>query len=166
MFRRYVTIVLILGYVASQMASLSHAHGSQPAGHDERPHVHGSWITRLLGIADEATNERDASHRHHDHSHGGHSHTHDRPQAPSVPTEPANPDHDSTCIYLADGGHGALNSGTGAFFASVFHQAHFADEAVCSHLQATPIIVRQLQRPPDSLLSGCALILKLRTLRI
>lgn len=100
MFRRVVSLLLLLCVLLTQLATtLAHAHcGSQPAGHDLRPHVH--------------TNSALAGPRHdhnagdHNHGHGGH---HDdvlddvAPDARGTPlaTSPAPPsDHDADAIYV------------------------------------------------------------------
>lgn len=92
MIRRCKTAVLLLAYLASQVAVLPHAHGAgevdMPADHDVRPHVH------FLG----ATHSHGHGHPHHHHGEGA-AHSHALP----VKSEPASdevPGHDSDAVYL------------------------------------------------------------------
>jgi hypothetical protein len=148
------------------MAVLPHAHAVQAAGHDARPHAHGNWLNQLLAAVVDASDEHDSSHGHHHHSHGGHSHSHDEPQRAPVPVEPAGDNHDSTCVYLSDCGNVVPSSGSIADLTLELGQALFADGILGDVGNQTPTKVRRLPRPPDSLFDGCALLLKLRTLRI
>lgn len=73
MFRRCVSLLVIAGFLASQLAAVPHAHGgASPEGrreHDAAPHFHWAWLSH-------------AAH-HHDHSHSpsGHEHSHSGPQS-------------------------------------------------------------------------------------
>lgn len=95
MYRRVVSLLLLPGLLLTQSAALGHSHGgSQPAGHDLRPHFHAAPTS--------------AGHGHGCHHHGpdGHHHPHataDDGPGPDTRTPPAGPqsDHDSSAVYTA-----------------------------------------------------------------
>lgn len=96
MYRRVVSLFLLPYVLLTQAAAFGHSHGgSQPAGHDLRPHIH--------------TTRAPAGHRHdhgrHHHGGGGHHHdadnvTSDAPTTPTFPHPEPLPDHDSDAIYI------------------------------------------------------------------
>jgi hypothetical protein len=86
MVRRSIATVLILAYLAFQLAAVPHAHEAIVAADHGATHVHVSWL------AGECS---DSGHGHqgHSHEHAGHSHTPDRP---------AEPEHDSDAVYFSN----------------------------------------------------------------
>lgn len=96
MSRCVVSLLLVPCVLLSQMAplALAHAHsGSEPAGHDLRPHAHTSL-------------PRPSYEHEHDHSHDGHRHDHVIDPNESFPLpitlQPApQSDHDSDAVYVA-----------------------------------------------------------------
>ncbi len=98
MYRRIVSLLLLPCVWLTQSAAVGHSHGgSQPTGHDLRPHVH--------------TNPCSAPHSHDHHHHGpeGHHnhHHHDGDDVPesdaqsSLPEQESPSDHDSDAIYIS-----------------------------------------------------------------
>jgi hypothetical protein len=100
MFRRAVSLIVMLGFVAGQMAAIPHAHGQDhlDLDHDSRPHIHVSW------------------HEHVGHSQGDDEHAHHHPgkesHSPSTQSETdLNQDgHDSDAAYLPAGADNSLPS--------------------------------------------------------
>lgn len=99
MYRRIVSLLLLPCVLLTQSAAFGHSHGgSQPAGHDLRPHVHTNPVP--------AGHHHDHDDGHHHHGHGGHHHdvvndvASDAPVTP--PTQSPEPlsDHDSDAIYV------------------------------------------------------------------
>lgn len=99
MFRRCVSVLLLLGYVAGELATVPHAHGGlsveQQTQHDARPHIH-------LGPF---------AHRHeHGHPPAGHSHRHlsdhepagEADQSPAE-SHPSGSEHDRAAIFFPSG---------------------------------------------------------------
>ncbi len=90
MYRRVVSLILLPCVLLTQSAAaLGHTHGgSQPTGHDLRPHFH--------------TNSIPASHEHGHHHHGRDDHHHhdegDDGDEPDTP-EPLS-DHDSDAVFI------------------------------------------------------------------
>jgi hypothetical protein len=161
MFRRILSTLLIVGYVASQVAALPHEHASQPAGHGARPHVHGDWLAGLVSDVPSDRHHRNGGH-HHAHSHS-HPHTKTTPTpAPAAPLEPA---HDHDCVYLPQPTTG-LNEARPADDSGQFGDCIASlDEVAAS---ADSLILDSARRclSPHWLKGHCALYLTLRTLRI
>jgi hypothetical protein len=88
MFRRSVSIVVMLGLVTGQTAAFPHAHAEdrEPFDHDARPHIHLSWFEHV------SDSHNDGQH-HHDND-GDHS----QPRSPDVNID--HDDHDSDAVYL------------------------------------------------------------------
>ncbi len=86
MFSRCISIFVIVGFVASQLAAVPHLHSwssfADQQQHDATPHLHLDW----LGFSDHS----------HEHSHGGqtHSHCHIK-HSHAAPVEDHN---DSACV--------------------------------------------------------------------
>src|SRR5262245_13412110 len=88
MYRRCVSALVLLGFVAGQLAAAPHTHaGFLPEDqreHDARPHIH------LGGHS-----------HHHGHSHGGHSHGHSTDPKPSRGhVAELGVEHEADAIYL------------------------------------------------------------------
>lgn len=162
MFRRCITTLVLLGFVACQLATVPHAHGDcsaeQQREHDARPHIHvGS-----------------CGHSHdHNSSHGEHSH---RPlidsQPPAHDELPRNDcgasyaEHDVDAIYLPCGAtYPAVTKDqrtTGS--ANAVHSTEINCSANC--FQVPQPSLSALHRPPNDGLAGAKLFLTLRNLRI
>ena len=158
MFRRCVSILVMLGYLAGQSAAVPHAHaGGSQHDHDAcEPHIHLSWFGD--------------HHRHHEH--------HDRDNFAAAPDHEdlalhvgfvrgTAADHDDEAVYVPSGltaGATTDENTTGPLkwqmptelysFAAVIGVS-FDAASFGAHL-----------RPPDSTGQDCALYLKLWTLRI
>lgn len=149
MFRRIVSILVLLGFIAGQSAVMPHAHGGlEPVGHDATPHIHLSL------------------HHSHSHCHGSHKHSHHSHQpSPAGQLCKAVVDHDADAIYLptvtpfVERGSDEL-SGLQIQFAllltsvAIDLSAADAQQASFGH------------HPQDICAPNCALYLQLRALRI
>jgi hypothetical protein len=157
--RRCISLCVIIGVFASQLAMVPHAHaGMSPVErqqHGGTPHFHGGW--------------QGHGHHVHGHSHNGRSHHHDCPTesesapAPDIRTSLG---HDATAVFfpanvtLASAGPGQsaqLELATGP-----------GELAVCQ-----PIVELERTgggfergRPPDRVLDDSGRYLVLRNLRI
>lgn len=95
MFKRLTCLLLMPCLLLTRSAALGHVHvDGQPAGHEQRPHVH--------------TNKHDSTHHHPYHHHGhthhphdsdGHEHESTSPQQRQSKT-PADSGHDSDAIFV------------------------------------------------------------------
>jgi hypothetical protein len=87
MFRKGLSLIVMLGFVLGQMAALPHAHAasSTPANHDSRPHIHVPCF---------AANGHSHDEGHHHHADGSHHHS------PVCDHEKQGHDHDSDAVYL------------------------------------------------------------------
>ncbi len=161
-FRRFLTAVLIMGYLACQMATVPHAHAHQTADHDFRAHVHWDWFA---GRSDGDATATPESSAHHGHVHRGdhHGHSHEQPSTPT-PAEHNGSDHDATCVYVPHNAH--VSAAAMASFPPCGKLATAI--AACDYFASVdPRPSLSFHVPPeDSLIGGCALILRLRTLRI
>jgi hypothetical protein len=91
MFRRGASILLIVVYLAGQLAAAPHAHArtmSEPSHHDARPHVHVSWFGH--------GHTHEDGHSHHHHHHDGANES----QAAASYSATSSEDHDSDAVYL------------------------------------------------------------------
>jgi hypothetical protein len=164
MFRRCLTAVLVMGYLACQMATVPHAHAFQAADHDLRAHVH------LIGLAwfgGETSTANDKSTNDHGHSHHGehHGHSHDEQPVHAVLPGHDGSAHDATCVYVPHDEHvsaSVMSSFPPCLELATAFASWEASAVLCSY--ATP--AAHHAPPEDLLVGGCALILRLRTLRI
>jgi hypothetical protein len=154
MFRRFVSLLVIAGMFASQLAAIPHAHGEmsreEQQKHSATPHVH------VFG------------HCQHCHSHchsNGHSHHHEN-EPESGPPQPAGDgyNHDSTTIYLGDSANLATTVGIASVtpttvldLPSSFAPTTFGFDG--SNVPALP------WHPPDEVADDSEIYLTLRTLR-
>lgn len=162
MLQRFLCAILLLGYVASQMAALPHAHASQPPGHSSRPHLHSGWF---MGLAHEA---RVHHHRHsHDAGEHGHQHSPSRHdfELPSNVAFAAEPGHDEDAVYVAD----AVQLGKVRAHTNLTTQLEKSATTVIAPV-VTPTEGQLFLWLPETAFphrpGGCALYLTLRTLRI
>jgi len=159
MLRRCISLLVIIGLFANQLASVPHAHAGISAEeqqkHDATPHFHWTWRSH-----------------HHDeggHSRDGHSHHHDRPSEPAK--EPTLPDgqngvgHDATAVYCP-----------GSVAAAPVVQQQVLYLSLLSAVGTLSLCPPPAElgrgagfgqgRPPDKVLDGSNIYLKLRNLRI
>ena len=89
MFRKGLSLIVMLGFVMGQMAALPHAHAasSTPANHDSRPHIHVPCF---------AANGHSHDEGHHQHHHADGSHHH----SPVSDDQKQSHNHDSDAVYL------------------------------------------------------------------
>lgn len=97
MVRRCKTLVLLMAYLASQVAAMPHAHGASdsadiPSDHDACPHVHVFWCGHTHGHCNE--------HQHHHHEHGA-ADSHGLRANSNYATDEQS-GHDNDAAYLAD----------------------------------------------------------------
>jgi hypothetical protein len=154
---RAITILVLLGYLAGQMAAMPHAHATAHADHPWQPHVH-------LSVDDAAHVHHSHDGRHH-HDDGRHDDDIDPPNANGALV--AAEDHDADAVYVSAVVQATSRSGVD----SGIH-------AKCLSPQATPadVCIAALEWVSKALAlsdcaSGiiephCALYLSLRTLRI
>lgn len=156
MLRRVLSLLVIAGLLAGQLAAVPHAHAGltaeQQREHDANPHVHCH-----------------ASHHHgHDHACCDHGHQHGRSKR-----EPGQP--------LPDGFNNLEHDASAVDVAELAKVAPFGGNASpdWSHITSDVILAfdtesvvglsdasSRLRRPPDILLDGSDTFLKLRNLRI
>ena len=149
MFRRCVSLLVLLGFIAGQLATVPHAHGANCHSggheHDSRLHFH-------LG-------GHDHPHRH---DQGG---RHGAVPGESFPVpggSTGKQDHDADAIYLADGAAIALAAG----HESAGGAATFVSAEVPGKVWQFDGGAAAPFHPPDSLPAVGKLFLTLRTLRI
>ena len=147
MFQRVVSILVLIGFIAGQLAAVPHAHcGYSPAEqreHDARPHVH-------VG-----------SHSH-DHSHS-HSHASGSksPDSPDYPPAREEVEHDADAVSLPSGVFTACSREDQRTLTSSY-PIIAADVAAQLPLPAALAPAD----PPDVRSPGAKVFLKLRNLRI
>lgn len=156
MYRRDTAIIVLVAFLAGQLATVPHAHArggdNSPADHDVRPHFH---VGGSHGHSHEHAHER--GHAHH------HDHETDHAHSPEGEAGSADADHDSDAVYLADD-HSAAFVGKSATTVAFGHavSAITAPAFICAPRQPFPIDVEF----PDVCRSRCPLYLMLRALRI
>lgn len=97
MFRKLLTLLLLPCVLMSQSAVFGHAHGgSEPAGHELRPHLHTSGTSHEHDHSQEHADE--GHHHHHGPGHHAHGQKEQRSDSNSQPVTPA--EHDSDAVYL------------------------------------------------------------------
>ena len=165
MFRRYVTCLLLVSYLITGLAGGTHAHASPWEELHSRPHLHCDWFIELITFHAAPA----AQGGPHDHPHTGHGHAHDRGcddacNAPACVECPH--DHDSTCVYLADQTH-VVSAAAAPARQDIVHPPVATVDMYAQDLVWVTILRPQWAHPPpESLVGGYDLILKLRTLRI
>jgi hypothetical protein len=162
MFRRCVSLLVIVGLFASQLAAIPHAHGAtsseEQQKHDAKPHIH------LFGHC---------SHSHsHSHAKDDHHHHHDsipsEDESANHPLAPISdvPEHDSDAFYFV---------ASPSIFAGSTTQIHTISAMVMALQTPTAGWAGEHQaesarglpwHPPDTVLDDSETYLTLRTLRI
>jgi hypothetical protein len=158
MYRRLTAIIVLVAFLAGQLATVPHAHAhggdNSAADHDVRPHFHVGGLHRH---SHEHAHERGHAHHHE------HDHETDHAHSPQGEAGSADADHDSDAVYLADD-HSAAFVGTSATTVAFGHavSAITAPAFTCAPRQPFPIDFEF----PDICRSRCPLYLILRALRI
>ena len=156
MVRRCTTTLLMMVFLANQLAVVPHAHGDssecRPSDHDARLHVH----THVL-CADHA-----------EHSHrGGHTHGRDCGESHSEPSRSESApehDHDSDAVYLPNDTGGSLPAKS-----IVLPHSFQVVSTLAVAATLTPMAISESWAAadfPDKCSPGCPLYLALRALRI
>jgi hypothetical protein len=145
MSRRILPFLIVIAYLAGQLAAVPHTHPEEPAGHVSRSHLHVKGLVSAHNHSHE---------HHHNHRHSG---SHNSP-AKSAPV-----DHDDTCMYLPQAATPALQAKVELSDAAVAY-AGFTGNS--SPHDTALLDTATSSAPPDVLRSGCDLCLILRTLRI
>jgi len=162
MIRRGISTIVLLGYLAGQLAFVPHAHAGAPGndGHCWQTHVHVS--------------ASDAQHRHgHDHCHygdhcgkGGHHHADDSGLDGNGMLK-AGIEHDADAVYVSTVAQArsrtGKTSGVEAEYSSP--QAYAASNTLGLAFRQDASFIGN-HRVPDTTVPHCALYLSLRTLRI
>ena len=162
MTRRLASLGALLGYVAGQMAALPHAHpngNAHGAWQSAMPHVHSS-------LPSAAAHEHEDGHRH-GHHHHGHHHESAHAKIAATDSISSSNDHDADAFYFAASStHLELRDGSELWWLTA-HAAHSFSQIVgTSPSEENGAGFDAPQHPPDGGYFGCALFLKLRTLRI
>lgn len=162
MFRRCISILVIIGLCASQLAVVPHAHAGitaeQQQKHDATPHFHCNWFGH--------------DHHGHDHSHGDRGHKHEHPSKPAkgstdkpLPDGVASVDHDANAVYVPTPANAVAAGKQQDLPTSSLIWA-----ALCVCQGANPTTdsdeVSPNWRPPDAVMDGSGTYLTLRNLRI
>jgi hypothetical protein len=161
MFRRCVSTLVLIGFVAGQLAAVPHAHGGcspeEQREHDARPHVHVGFC----------------GHSHdHDDSHSGHAHNRATDEVSPASGQQLfdgggarNAEHDADAIYLPCGAYPvAVKDQRTASSADLIHSTVSGSDAI--GLLPEPRYVAVPIHPPDGYSPCVKLFLILRNLRI
>lgn len=153
MANRRTTTLLMMAYLASQLAAVPHAHGGggQPSDHNARSHVHVSWFAWLSHFPDRDT--------HHEECDACHS----LPISSDLTGE--HDGHDSDAVYLANEtgtaslvGKSVISLDSLQFVSMLAIAAAPMTSAICDCWAEASF--------PDKCSSGTPLYLTLRALRI
>ena len=156
MLRRCAASLALLGFIAGQLASLPHAHGSVSLSDQ---HQHDSWPHFHLGHG-----KHSQSHSHsHSHAHGDAS-KRKKCNCPSDGFDKRS-HHDSDRVDLPTGASDVTaGAGRHCAFDGASLKAVFPSPVTCLPLEAEQW--PDPSRPPDIRPAACKIFLKLRTLRI
>ena len=166
MFRGCVSLLVLIGFLASQLATIPHAHGAASAeeqrNHDATPHFHGNSPS-------------------HSHSHSGRNHAHPH-HTPAKPQSKTSADSSSGELTgrLAGADHRGAEHDADAIFvnARAVDRSSTTDRAAsalqlavlalpCAGSAASSIATPTLRwHPPDIVLDASDSYLTLRNLRI
>jgi hypothetical protein len=160
MLQRGVSLLVLIGFAASQLATVGHAHAwtslPEQQQHDATPHVH--WFGS-------------SSHRH-EHTHGGHSHPHKRGQSNSsqdrddaTPT-PGQTDfeHDASAIFISACLALPVTGNPPVLLMGV-NEPSVVPVSLVQEIEAH-VWLLMCMHPPDASWPGSHLYLSLRNLRI
>lgn len=161
MLRRCVSLLVIAGFLSSQLASIPHAHGfaspDEQKSHNATPHFH--------------CKQSNSTEHTHDHSPLGHRHDHaSKSQSHESGTEPADNrigllDHDASAIFMLAGTPTFSRSNL-LELTNTWHLALFAQlPAFQCDISGNPTDSPEWH-PPDEVLDESGIYLTLRNLRI
>ncbi len=161
MFRRCVSLLIIVGMFASQLAAVPHAHAEfsqeEQRKHDATPHFH------LFGHCQQCRSHSHADGSHHRHDRLSEQDESDRQNSPPVGKSPG---HDADAVFVGIGTDCTLVSITQVSSTQVLLIALQTPVAtsICG------IEAKEVQglpwRPPEQVLDDSETYLTLRTLRI
>jgi hypothetical protein len=162
MFRRCVSLLVIAGLFASQLAAIPHAHGAtspeEQRKHDAMPHIH------LLGHSSHG-HSHSAAKDDHDHHH--HSAPPDEESAKqSLALSGGAPEHDSDAFYFVASPRFFAGSTAQVHTISALLVAVQTPNAGWAEGHQAESARGLLWHPPDSVLDDSETYLTLRTLRI
>ncbi len=169
MFRRGVSFLVLVGFLASQLAVMPHAHGSatpeEQQKHDAAPHFHCAW----LGHSDHD--------HHHGHSSAGHGHSHhatqhegglksstDSSDGQSLTSGLRGADHDADAIFVSE--QAATASRSTDQLVSAWQLVGSAPLPTCLGDVQSGLGPSPRWHPPDEVLDASDTYLTLRNLRI
>lgn len=161
MFRRCLSLLVIAGLLASQLAVIPHVHGSatpeEQQKHNATPHIHCAWL----------------GHSGHDHSHSGKGHSHpgshhDEGAKPATDDSDGHPlaiglsgaDHDTDAIFVSD------QAATASRQVSAWQPAALAPLFTGINDLRSRQSPSPRWHPPDEVLDASDTYLTLRNLRI
>jgi len=154
MLRRCISTLVLIGFVASQLAAVPHAHaGLSPEAqrkHDAQPHVH-------------------VGHSHgHSHSHGGHSNEYagDKPSPTKSAPPPEGTEHDANAVYLSGGASAPITVRQQHTSESIRSLLAANDGVNVAWLYLPQPAAAAPIRPPDAHAGSSKVFLTLRNLRI
>ncbi len=150
MFRRGMSILVLLGFFANQLAMIPHTHGGDWPEHESQPHIH-------LAAAGH-------SHSHdHDHQHG-HRHHGDLDTAAEQPQDAMEPlgEHDANALYFS----GLKVFTDSSSWLKGVQQTDSQQPLVTAAKFLDQIADSFWQPPPDDPHQSCPTFLRLRNLRI
>lgn len=159
MLRRIASMLVMVGYLAGQLAAVPHAHANDPLHehHSAQPHIHVAAA-------------RSPSHTYEHGSEHGHVHRHTAPAAARDGACQADQfsgvaDHEADAIYLPLTVSTTVTSGADSSkLLTSPALLHFVDAAAVS--DAVTASQTALLRLPDTRAPECAFCLTLRALRI
>ena len=164
MFRRCVSLLMIAGMFASQLAAIPHAHGAtsreEQRKHDATPHFH--WFGNCQHCHSHSHSHAHGKNDHHRHETASEHDKSDR----ETPPDGNSLDHDADALYLGGGTNCTMVSSTQVSSARILLTTLQVPVAtsICG-IEAKE--VRGLSwRPPDQVIDGSEIYLTLRTLRI
>jgi hypothetical protein len=164
MIRRGVSLLVIAGLIAGQLAAIPHAHGAmtpeEQSEHNAVPHFH---VTR-------------SDHADHGQSHHGHGHSHSakgheeakRSSKPSnaSPSGTGRGEHDANAVYLAPHARALSVQSHKAAAASTLQLAKLTPLAICPTASQAKASNFRHWHPPDAVQDASGCYLTLRNLRI
>jgi hypothetical protein len=162
MLRRCLSLMVLVGFLASQLAAMPHAHAAvsadEQAEHDATPHFH-------LGSAGHHHHDHGDSHSHKgQHSHQGHSKPAKVPADGQIAIlDMPGIDHDATAISVTTA---YASSASGDERVATDRHDSCDVEAWAFRSDAPPMVRPIPWHPPDEAWDGSGIYLTLRNLRI
>ena len=150
MFRCGLSILVLLGFFANQLAMIPHNHAVDWPGHGTRPHIH---------LASSSHSHSHGHDHHHGHSHhGGSKKPVEQPQDSMEPLA----EHDANALYVP----GGEIHGVSASSLKCAKQTHSQQSLVSGAEFLDHVAASFWQPPPNDPHRSCPTFLRLRNLRI